>query len=74
MLGVLGLDPTAPEWASAGGGASEATLGSLVEHLIGQREAARSAKDFAAADSVRDTLAAAGITLEDGPDGTRWSS
>jgi cysteinyl-tRNA synthetase len=73
MLGVLGLDPTAPGWASAGGGASEATLGSLVEHLIGQREAARSAKDFAAADSVRDTLAAAGITLEDGPDGTRWS-
>ena len=39
MLGVLGLDPTAPEWASVGGGASEATLGSLVEHLIGQREA-----------------------------------
>jgi len=73
MLGVLGLDPAAPEWEATGGGAAEATLGSLVEHLIGQREAARSAKDFAAADSVRDTLAAAGITLEDGPDGTRWS-
>jgi len=73
MLGVLGLDPSAPEWMSAGGGVSEAALGPLVEHLIGQREAARSAKDFAAADSVRDTLAAAGITLEDGPDGTRWN-
>ncbi|GHF19721.1 cysteine--tRNA ligase [Pseudolysinimonas yzui] len=74
MLGVLGLDPAAPEWASENGGGADATLGALVEHLIGQREAARSAKDFAAADSVRDTLAAAGITLEDGPDGTRWST
>jgi len=73
MLGVLGLDPAAPEWAAEGGGGADATLASLVEHLIGQREAARSAKDFAAADSVRDTLAAAGITLEDGPDGTRWA-
>jgi len=74
MLGVLGLDPAAPEWASSAPGGADAVLGSLVEHLIGQREAARSAKDFAAADRVRDTLAAAGITLEDGPDGTRWSS
>jgi cysteinyl-tRNA synthetase len=73
MLGVLGLDPAAPEWTATGGGTADATLGSLVEQLIGQREAARSAKDFAAADSVRDTLAGAGITLEDGPDGTRWS-
>ncbi len=73
MLGVLGLDPAAPEWAADTTGGADAVLGSLVEHLIGQREAARSSKDFAAADSVRDTLAAAGITLEDGPDGTRWT-
>ena len=73
MLGVLGLDPAAPEWASDNAGGADATLASLVEHLIGQREAARSSRDFAAADSVRDTLAAAGITLEDGPDGTRWT-
>jgi cysteinyl-tRNA synthetase len=71
MLGVLGLDPV--EWAPESAGGAEATLAGLVEHLIGQREAARAAKDFAAADSVRDTLAAAGITLEDGPDGTRWT-
>jgi cysteinyl-tRNA synthetase len=73
MLGVLGLDPAAPEWAADDTGGADAVLASLVEHLIGQREAARSNKDFAAADSVRDTLAAAGITLEDGPDGTRWT-
>lgn len=73
MLGVLGLDPAAPEWASDNSGGADATLASLVDHLIGQREAARASKDFAAADSVRDTLAAAGVTLEDGPDGTRWT-
>jgi cysteinyl-tRNA synthetase len=74
MLGVLGLDPAAPEWAAENTGGADAVLASLVEHLIEQREAARASKDFAAADSVRDTLAAAGITLEDGPDGTRWTS
>jgi cysteinyl-tRNA synthetase len=74
MLGVLGLDPAAPEWAADTTGGADATLASLVEHLIGQREAARASKNFAAADSVRDTLAAAGITLEDGPDGTRWTT
>jgi cysteinyl-tRNA synthetase len=74
MLGVLGLDPAASEWAADNTGGADAVLASLVEHLIGQREAARSSKDFAAADSVRDTLAAAGITLEDGPDGTRWTT
>jgi cysteinyl-tRNA synthetase len=71
---VLGLDPAAPEWAADNTGGADAVLASLVEHLIGQREAARSSKDFAAADSVRDTLAAAGVTLEDGPDGTRWTT
>lgn len=74
MLGVLGLDPAAPEWASsAEGGAADAVLASLVEHLLGERETARSSKDFAAADRVRDALAAAGVTLEDTPTGPKWS-
>ena len=72
MLGVLGLDPA--EWTdSTETGAADAVLGSLVEHLIGEREAARSAKDFVAADRVRDTLAAAGVVLEDTPTGPKWS-
>ena len=72
MLGVLGLDPA--EWAgSSESGATDAVLGALVEHLIGEREAARSNKDFAAADRVRDTLAAAGVVLEDTPTGPKWS-
>jgi cysteinyl-tRNA synthetase len=71
MLGVLGLDPA--EWAATEGGATDAVLASLVEHLLGEREAARAAKDFATADRVRDTLAAAGVTLEDTPTGPKWS-
>jgi cysteinyl-tRNA synthetase len=74
MLGVLGLDPAAPEWAhSAEGGGADAVLGALVEHLLTERETARSTKDFAAADRVRDALAAAGVTLEDTPTGPKWS-
>jgi cysteinyl-tRNA synthetase len=57
------------------GGASQAErelVDSLVHMLIDIRQEARHAKDWAKADSVRDQLASIGITLEDGPDGTRW--
>jgi len=43
-----------------------------VEALIARRNSARAKKDFVAADRVRDELAAGGITIEDGPSGTRW--
>jgi cysteinyl-tRNA synthetase len=43
-----------------------------IERRIRSRDEARKTKDFAAADEIRDELAAQGILLEDGPAGTDW--
>lgn len=69
MLSVLGLDAAAP--AAADG--TDAALDALVREMIAQRARARTDKDWAAADRIRDAIAAAGITLEDTPAGTNWS-
>jgi len=73
MAGVLGVDPTAPEWRHGGLDAAGTALAALVEKLLADRAAARAAKDFAAADRIRDELAAAGIAIDDTPAGARWS-
>ncbi|MEA1262784.1 MULTISPECIES: cysteine--tRNA ligase [unclassified Microbacterium] len=69
MTSVLGLTPT----SDAKTGASESALDALVQTMITQRAQARADKDWAAADRIRDAIAAAGITLEDTPAGTHWS-
>ena len=75
MTGLLGIDPLDPVWAKdAAAGAEAAALDALVHTLIAQRADARAAKDWAAADRIRDAIAAAGITLEDTNDGTHWST
>ncbi|WP_443753088.1 CysS/YqeB C-terminal domain-containing protein, partial [Aggregatibacter actinomycetemcomitans] len=43
-----------------------------IEALIKQRNEARTAKDWAAADAARNALTKMGIILEDGPNGTTW--
>ena len=43
-----------------------------IERLIEERHAARRRRDFAAADAIRDGLAARGVLLEDRASGTRW--
>ncbi len=73
MTRVLGIDPDAPEWRTAGTGAAASALDALVQTMITQRAQARADKDWAAADRIRDAIAAAGITLEDTPAGTHWS-
>jgi cysteinyl-tRNA synthetase len=73
MTGLLGIDPLDPAWHSAPSGPEATALDALVQSLISQRAAARASKDWAAADRIRDAVAAAGITLEDTNDATHWS-
>ncbi len=72
MTEVLGINPMAVHWQTAHEPAS-AALGALVEKLLEDRSTARSARDFAAADRIRDELSAAGIQIEDTPTGSHWS-
>ncbi len=50
----------------------KALLDADVDALIQERIQARTDKDYARADEIRDELAAAGIILEDSAQGTRW--
>ncbi len=43
-----------------------------VAALVAQREQAREVRDWGAADQIRDRLAAMGIQIQDGPNGTEW--
>ncbi|WP_417688193.1 cysteine--tRNA ligase [Pseudidiomarina sp.] len=69
--GVLGLLQQPPEAFLQGGAGAEVDA-AAVEALIQQRNDARAAKDWAAADAARDQLTELGIELEDTPQGTRW--
>ena len=73
MTGVLGIDPLDPQWTTTDASAEASALDALVQTMIAQRADARAAKDWAAADRIRDAIAAAGIALEDSADGTHWS-
>ena len=50
----------------------DAALENWVEERIAARAAARARRDFAAADAIRQELLERGISIEDGPEGTRW--
>ncbi|MRG61028.1 cysteine--tRNA ligase [Agromyces sp. CFH 90414] len=73
MVGVLGIDPRDQHWSTAEQGPVASALDALVTRLIDDRQAARLAKDYQAADRIRGELAAAGITIEDSSSGTHWS-
>jgi len=54
-------------------GAGDELAGRLLDLLVEIRTDLRKAKNFAAADKIRDSLAEIGVTLEDRPGGTEWS-
>ena len=68
FLGLLQQDPEA--WFKQAG--ASAIDEAWVERLLAERAAARRRKDFAAADRIRDELAAKNVAIEDGPQGVRW--
>jgi cysteinyl-tRNA synthetase len=73
MLGVLGLDPLAEPWVSRGADDDlHEVVDALVKAALAERQAARDRRDYAAADAIRDQLRAAGVLIEDTPEGPRW--
>jgi cysteinyl-tRNA synthetase len=70
MMVVLGLDPVT-QWRS-----SDAALRPVVDALVAvalqARQDARARADFASADAIRASLAAAGLVVEDTASGPRW--
>ena len=67
FLGLLQNDPE--QWFK---GAADSVDAAWVERLLGERADARKHRDFAAADRIRDELAAKGVVIEDGAQGARW--
>ncbi|CEA06556.1 Cysteine--tRNA ligase [Arthrobacter saudimassiliensis] len=72
MTGVLGLDDAGAAGA-ASAGPERAALDALVQARLQERADARSRRDWARADAIRDALSAAGIAVEDTADGATWS-
>ena len=86
LAGVLGI-PTyggqaqvSEAYLRASSGVPEAVLraedvqasNAAIEDLVARRQAARDAKDWATADSLREELSALGVVVEDTPSGPIW--
>jgi cysteinyl-tRNA synthetase len=62
---VLGLN--------TGVGNSDSKLAPVMDLVLELRQHARENKDWTTSDRIRDGLAAAGIVVKDGKEGTSWS-
>jgi cysteinyl-tRNA synthetase len=75
MAWILGFDPLDPHWRGGEGsdGRLRDALDTLVRAELDARAQARKQRDFATADAIRNRLTAAGVAVEDTPDGARWT-
>ena len=80
MLDTLGLDPYSQQWSSnlskdescENNSSEHEALSALIKSQLEARAKARSVKDFATADAIRDSLIASGVVIEDTPNGYSW--
>ena len=73
MGSILGILKEDPESYLRGCAADQSGLSDqAIDALIQQRLAARTARNWAEADRIRDQLKAGNVLLEDGPQGTSW--
>ena len=69
---VLGLDLLKADAEIDSSSSEDPELVKYVEEMIAKRKEAKKAKDFAAADAIRDELASKGIVIKDTREGTVW--
>ncbi|MBU3661346.1 MAG: cysteine--tRNA ligase [Flavobacteriales bacterium] len=65
IVNVLGLQTSSEN--------NDSKLAPVMDLVLDLRQQARSNKDWTTSDKIRDGLAAAGIVVKDGKDGTTWS-
>ncbi|MBN9605177.1 MAG: cysteine--tRNA ligase [Actinomycetales bacterium] len=76
MLSVLGLDPWSEHWRKTrrpAGRDWRSLLDQVVGYLMRQRETARSDKNYARADEIRNELLEYGVRIDDTSEGPVWS-
>jgi cysteinyl-tRNA synthetase len=69
---ILGIFLKPPKLSGNGSDDSKKVVDGLMALMLKLRAEARAKKDFAMSDSIRDGLAAIGITVQDGKNGSTW--
>ena len=74
MTDALGINPMDPKWRQGSGSEAELTaLDVLIKAQLEARAQARTEKNWAESDRIRELLAAAGVDVADTANGATWS-